>query len=197
MRAQESDFLHHLTEFTLPINSTKYEQTLKASWIETPLGSMIALADEKTLYFLEFGDRVGLKNDIAKFCFKTKSTLTNGNSQPLTSIKRELDAYFEGKLKTFHTPLSLNGSPFQKQAWEVLMQIPYGHTRSYREQAIALGHPMAYRAVANANGRNHLAIILPCHRIINTSGNLGGYGGGIARKKWLLELEQKFRNVPL
>lgn len=194
MRAQESDFLHHLTEFTLPI---KYEQTLKASWIETPLGSMIALADEKTLYFLEFGDRLGLKKDMAKFCLKTKSMLTNGNSQPLISIKKELDAYFAGKLKTFHTPFSLTGSPFQKQAWEVLTQIPYGHTRSYREQAIALGHPMAYRAVANANGSNHLAIILPCHRIINTSGNIGGYGGGIARKKWLLELEQKFRNVPL
>ena len=90
MQAQELESLHQVIESVSP---TKHDHMLQASWIETPLGSMIALADEKALYFLEFGDRLGLKKDIAKFCLKTKSMLTNGNSQPLISIKKELDAY--------------------------------------------------------------------------------------------------------
>ena len=84
------------------------------------------------------------------------------------------------------------GSPFQRQVWQVLCGIPYGETRSYAEEAISMGKPSAYRAVANANGANQLAIIIPCHRVIASDGTLGGYGGGIAVKQWLLEHEKRY-----
>ena len=100
-------------------------------------------------------------------------------------------AYFEGKRQDFKTPLFLLGSPFQKRVWEELMKISPGKTRSYAEIAMAIGKPTAYRAVANANGANQLAIVIPCHRVINSNGELGGYGGGIARKKWLIDLEKQ------
>ena len=84
------------------------------------------------------------------------------------------------------------GSPFQRQVWQVLCGIPYGETRSYAEEAMYMGKPSAYRAVANANGANQLAIIIPCHRVIASDGTLGGYGGGIAVKQWLLEHEKRY-----
>jgi O-6-methylguanine DNA methyltransferase len=87
----------------------------------------------------------------------------------------------------------MHGSPFQKLVWNELLNIPYGETRSYLEEANAIGKPTSYRAVANANGANKLAIIIPCHRIINNNGEIGGYGGGIARKKWLLEHETRYK----
>ncbi len=83
------------------------------------------------------------------------------------------------------------GSPFQIKVWQELLRIPYGQTRSYTKQAETIGQPTAFRAVASANGANQIAIVIPCHRIINLDGNLGGYGGGIVRKKWLIEHEQK------
>jgi len=100
-----------------------------------------------------------------------------------------LTAYFDGKLKEFQTPLFLLGSPFQKQVWEALNKIPFGETSSYLDIAKRIGRPAACRAVAQANGANQLAIIIPCHRVINHNGELGGYGGGITRKEWLLNLE--------
>ena len=93
--------------------------------------------------------------------------------------------YFDGKLTEFKTPLFFLGSPFQQQVWETLQKIPSGETRSYLEIAKAIEKPLACRAVARANGANQLAIVVPCHRVINTNGDWGGYGGGLARKKWL------------
>jgi AraC family transcriptional regulator of adaptative response/methylated-DNA-[protein]-cysteine methyltransferase len=101
--------------------------------------------------------------------------------------------YFDGNLTEFKTPLFFLGSSFQKQVWEALRKIPFGQTRSYAEMATFIGKPSAFRAVANANGANQLAIVVPCHRVINTNGDLAGYGGGIARKKWLIHHEQKRR----
>lgn len=102
-----------------------------------------------------------------------------------------MELYFSGKLRQFNTPTHLIGSPFQKKAWLALIDIPYGETRSYLQQAKVIGNPSAYRAVANANGANQLAIVVPCHRIINANGELGGYGGGVNRKQWLLEHERR------
>ncbi len=102
-----------------------------------------------------------------------------------------MGAYFKGKLREFNTPIHLMGTSFQAQVWNQLLKIPYGETRSYLEQAKAIKKETAYRAVANANGANQLAIIIPCHRIINNNGKLGGYGGGTEKKKWLLEHEKK------
>jgi AraC family transcriptional regulator, regulatory protein of adaptative response / methylated-DNA-[protein]-cysteine methyltransferase len=149
-------------------------KTIKASSIDTPLGPMIAIADEKVLYLLEFIDGRGIEREIEKL-----------------QIEAELKSYFNHSLKQFKTPIQLLGSPFQKLVWSELMHIPYGQTKSYADQAITIGQTTAYRAVANANGANQIAIVIPCHRIINKNGNLGGYGGGIHRKKWLIAHESK------
>lgn len=163
---------------------------LKASSIDTPLGQMIAIASQTELYLLEFVDGRSLTRELTQL---SKSHAINlGLTPPITSIQSELKAYFSGKLKTFTTPLCFLGSPFQQRTWKALTTIPYGQTKSYAEQARHIGQPKAYRAVANANGANQLAIIIPCHRIITSSGKLGGYDGGIARKKFLLDLEEKY-----
>ncbi|WP_131779052.1 bifunctional transcriptional activator/DNA repair enzyme AdaA [Legionella bozemanae] len=174
-----------------PSQLEKHSIVLKASWFDSPLGPMLAVADEEALYLLEFVDRRGLEREVERLRKKMKAAIIPGDTSPIRSIEKELKAYFAGTLKQFNTPIKMLGSPFQKMAWHALTRIPYGETRSYAEQARALGKPTAYRAVANANGANSLSVIVPCHRIINSSGNLGGYGGGIVRKQWLLEHEQK------
>lgn len=165
---------------------------LSFTWIETPLGVMLAIGNSTTLYLLEFISCKGLRREIKKLCLLTNSTLVEGKTPVLAQIEEEILSYFKGALFHFTTPVHLLGTSFQKRAWEELAKIPYGHTRSYRDQAILLGNPTAYRAVANANGANQLAIIIPCHRIINHNGQLGGYDGGIEIKKWLLAHEQSF-----
>jgi AraC family transcriptional regulator of adaptative response/methylated-DNA-[protein]-cysteine methyltransferase len=152
---------------------------------------MIAIADEAGLYLLEFVDRRGLEREVERLRLKTKAAIIPGVTDPIKSITLELESYFEGKLTQFKTPLHLLGSPFQKLVWDELMRIPYGQTRSYMAQAEAIGKATAYRAVANANGANQLALVIPCHRIINSNGDLGGYGGGITRKQWLNEHEKQ------
>lgn len=164
---------------------------LKASWLDTPLGSMIAISDETALYLLEFVERRGLEREVERLRLKTTAAIIPGNSDPIASIEAELKSYFAGTLREFQTPLRLLGSPFQMRVWEELRRIPYGITRSYLEHAELIGKPTACRAVANANGANQIAIVIPCHRIINSNGDLGGYGGGIKRKQWLIEHEKQ------
>lgn len=164
---------------------------LKASWLDTPLGPMLAIANEEALYLLEFVDRRGLEKEIEHLRRKTKSAIVPGHTPPISMIEKELDLYFKGSLKEFKTPLFLLGSPFQKHVWDELVKIPPGETRSYAALAKTIGKPTAFRAVARANGANQLAIIIPCHRVINTNGELGGYGGGLSRKNWLINHERK------
>jgi AraC family transcriptional regulator of adaptative response/methylated-DNA-[protein]-cysteine methyltransferase len=152
---------------------------------------MLAIADETALYLLEFVDRRGLEREIELLRKKTKSAIIPGSSDPILSIQQELHRYFEGKLSVFKTQICTLGTPFQKLVWEELKKIPFGETRSYAEIACSMGNPVAYRAVARANGANCLALIIPCHRVVNSSGELGGYGGGIVRKKWLICHEEK------
>ena len=168
-----------------------HNNLLKASWIDTPLGPMVAIADDHALYLLEFVNRRGLEREVERLRQKTKSAIVPGYTPPIYSIESELSQYFEGKYKKFNTPLFIIGSPFQKTVWEELEKIPYGETRSYADIAKALGRPTAFRAVAQANGANQLAIVIPCHRVINTNGEIGGYGGGITRKEWLLNNEKQ------
>lgn len=113
-----------------------------------------------------------------------------GEDAVLALARRELDAYFAGKLKAFSVPLAPKGTPFQLKVWMALRAIPYGATRSYGQQAAAIGQPKAVRAVGLANGKNPISIIVPCHRVIGASGSLTGFGGGLARKQALLDLEQ-------
>ncbi|HRE30404.1 MAG TPA: methylated-DNA--[protein]-cysteine S-methyltransferase [Candidatus Berkiella sp.] len=162
---------------------------LHASWVKTPLGPMIAIANEKSLFLLEFADWRGLTKEILCLRKATHSVILPGKSAPLTSIRNELEHYFSGKLKSFKTPLRKVGTDFQNRVWAATKKIPYGQTRSYYDIAMVLGKPTAFHAVANANGKNKFAIVIPCHRVINHNGGMGGYGGGIARKKWLITHE--------
>lgn len=163
---------------------------LKAARLDSPLGPMMAIANEEALYLLEFVERRGLEREIERLRQKTHAAIVSGSTAPIRSIEEELTQYFNGTLTEFKTPLSILGSPFQKKVWEALIRIPFGETRSYAEIAQAIGQPTSYRAVAGANGANQLAIVIPCHRVINSDGSLSGYGGGVARKKWLIEHEQ-------
>ncbi|MBI2792216.1 MAG: bifunctional transcriptional activator/DNA repair protein Ada [Gammaproteobacteria bacterium] len=167
------------------------DTVLKASWIDTPLGPMIAIANDEALYLLEFVDRRGLELEIEHLRQKTKSAIIPGTASPITSIENELKRYFANQLDQFKTQVHLIGSPFQQSVWQELVKIPIGETRSYSDISIAIGKPHATRAVARANGANQLALIIPCHRVINKDGDLGGYGGGIKRKEWLINHEKK------
>lgn len=168
---------------------------LYASWIDTKLGPMLAIASESALYLLEFVDRRGLEREIERLKRKTKAVILPGKTPPLMSIEKELTEYFDGKLSEFKTAVFMLGTDFQQKVWNALKKIPAGETRSYLEIAKSIGQPTACRAVAQANGANQLAIIIPCHRVINENGLLGGYGGGIARKEWLINLEKGFMDL--
>jgi AraC family transcriptional regulator of adaptative response/methylated-DNA-[protein]-cysteine methyltransferase len=159
--------------------------------IDTRLGPMVAIADDESLYLLEFSDRAILQQEIDKLKTKTAAAVVPGCPAPIQHIESELHAYFDGRLTEFKTPLAFLGTSFQQQVWDALQQIPYGDTRAYAELAVIVGNPAAVRAVAQANGANQLAVIVPCHRVINSNGKLGGYGGGLTRKQWLLNHEQR------
>ncbi|OJW68423.1 MAG: bifunctional transcriptional activator/DNA repair enzyme protein Ada [Candidatus Amoebophilus sp. 36-38] len=176
-----------------PTKFNKHHAILTSSWIDTKLGPMLAITDQKFLYLLEFVDRRGLEREIEKLRINLNGAIIPGHTQVTQQIESELQKYFEGSLKEFKTPLYLSGSTFQKLVWSELLRIPYGETRTYSDQARAIGKEAAYRAVANANGANQLAIVIPCHRIINSNGELGGYSGGINRKKWLIAHEKQYQ----
>lgn len=174
-----------------PPSLSSQQQALKMNWIDTPLGPMVSIADEEKLFLLEFADRRGLEREIERLRLKTKAAIIPGSTFAIRSIQQELEDYFSGKNFVFKTPMHLLGSPFQQNVWRELQKIPPGETRGYAELARGMNCPSAFRAIANANGANQLAIIIPCHRVINTNGELGGYGGGVVRKQWLLSHEKK------
>jgi len=154
--------------------------------IQTPLGDMIAIADETHLHLLEFDDRKNIDAQLKKI-----GDVTTGRNAIIESIDNELKEYFKGTLKTFKTPIKIYGSDFQKSVMNTLINTPYGETRAYKQQADAIKNPNAVRAVAGANGRNQIAIVIPCHRVIGSDGSLTGYAGGLERKEWLLNHERK------
>lgn len=156
----------------------------------TPLGPMLSASVEKGICLLEFIDRKMLESELKEISKRLDAPLVTSPGPHLRDLKLQLEQYFNGDRKKFDLPLFTPGSDFQKQVWKGLQNIPYGTTRSYKEQAKAMGRPEAVRAVANANGANRIAIIIPCHRVIGANGNLVGYGGGLWRKKRLLALEK-------
>ncbi|MES2345699.1 MAG: methylated-DNA--[protein]-cysteine S-methyltransferase [Chlamydiota bacterium] len=164
---------------------------LKQSRLETALGSVITLVDEEFLYLLEIEGRGGLDKDIEKLQKKTGAEIVPGSTPITALIEKELKLYFEGKLQTFKTPLATFGTLFQRRVWKELQKIPFGETRSYADIARILGRPTAFRAVAQANRSNRVAIVIPCHRVIYADGTLGGYAGGLEHKRWLLDHESK------
>jgi AraC family transcriptional regulator of adaptative response/methylated-DNA-[protein]-cysteine methyltransferase len=159
--------------------------------IETPIGTMIACANESGICLLEFSDRKILSKEMNAISKQFGADVIEGENPHFKTLEKELSEYFEGKRKDFSVPLLLVGTDFQKNVWKVLQTIPYGITKSYQQEAEILGNPKAVRAVANANGANKISIIIPCHRVIGSNGKLTGYGGGIWRKQKLLELEMK------
>lgn len=173
----------------------KQPHILKTARVDTPLGQMMAVGDEEALYLLEFIDQKEFEQTIQRLRLKSGAEIVSGMTDSIASISGELQAYFDGRCMKFKTPLSPLGTIFQKCAWEELLRTPYGHTRSYTDQAKALGKPNAYRAVANANGANPIAIVIPCHRIVHKDGGLGGYASGLDRKQWLLDHEKRRRTV--
>jgi len=170
---------------------------IKTARITTPLGEMIAAATGDGLCLLEFSDNKELNNELEELKKLLDQEIKEGRSRHIRHLKKQLKEYFTGKRKEFNLPLLIPGTEFQQSAWKELQKIPYGETISYHHQAEALNNAGAVRAVAGANGSNRIAIIIPCHRVIGADGKLVGYGGGLNRKKWLLDHERKYSGKPV
>lgn len=147
---------------------------------ESPLGPLRLIANEEAL--------VGVYWPKHKPAPKVAATKT-GNERVFAAVLAQLDAYFAGRRRDFDLPLAPRGTPFQLAVWRTLAKIPHGVTRSYAEIAKSVGRPKAVRAVAAANARNPLSIVVPCHRVIGSDGALSGYAGGVETKRWLLRHE--------
>ncbi len=173
-----------------PPGRARGSEPVIAATCNTPLGTMVAAAVEEGVVLLEFGDIARLKQQAPTLRRWFHGPVVAGDHPHLTKLFRELEEYFAGRRKKFTVPLVLRGTPFELSVWNALLAIPYGETCSYGDIARAVKNPKAVRAVGSANGRNRMAIIIPCHRVVNTGGKLGGYGGGLWRKVRLLEVEQ-------
>jgi AraC family transcriptional regulator, regulatory protein of adaptative response / methylated-DNA-[protein]-cysteine methyltransferase len=167
--------------------------TVYLNRILTPLGPMLAGATNKGVCLLEFMDRRMLNTQLKILTRRLNCNFTPGSNKYLDQLANELKEYFKGTLNKFTVPLVTPGTEFQNSVWNTLIKIPSGETISYEELAKRIGNPAAVRAVAKSNGDNRIAIVIPCHRIIGKDGNLTGYGGGLWRKKYLIELE-KFKD---
>ncbi len=167
----------------------KTQRVIDLKRLETPLGTMFACAVREGICLLEFTDRKMLETAFKILSQKLNATIAQGNNAHFDVLEKQLEDYFAGKRKTFSVPLFTVGSAFQNLVWKALQAIPYGTTKSYGELATALSKPSSVRAVANANGMNKIALLIPCHRVIGADGNLTGYGGGVWRKQKLLEME--------
>ena len=163
---------------------------LTAAAVATPLGEMLAVFGSKGLCLLEFVGQKHMKQEIMAVQKALRGQFIFQENEQTQLLRQELDLYFQGRLKVFTTPLETIGTAFQQQVWDTLLTIPYGETRSYKEQAQQLGNSKAIRAVAAVNGQNKVSILIPCHRVIGSDGKLTGYAGGLNRKQSLLALER-------
>lgn len=159
--------------------------------IATPLGPMLAGATAEGVCLLEFTNRIRMEKEFSDLKKLLNAEMIYGHHEHFDLLEQELEAYFLGKLKVFSVPLHTPGNDFAQSVWKTLQQIPYGKTCSYKEQAEMMNNPKAIRAIASTNGRNRLAIIIPCHRVIGSNGSLTGYAAGIDKKKWLLRFEKE------
>ncbi|MBU4530104.1 MAG: trifunctional transcriptional activator/DNA repair protein Ada/methylated-DNA--[protein]-cysteine S-methyltransferase [Hoeflea sp.] len=179
-----------------PPKSFSGDALVKADYIDTPLGAMIALSDQTHLHLLEFADRKALPTELRRMHQLFKGRIGIGRQAPMDLLETELGAYFSGLDPSFSVPLAFHGSDFTKAVWHALVDIPAGETRSYSMIAQQIGRPSAVRAVARANGANQIALLVPCHRVIGADGSLTGYGGGLWRKQKLIEIERRYAATP-
>ena len=191
-----SGFHHTFKKSTgfAPTHSKK-ENMITITRITTPLGPMVAGATDKGICLLEFADRKMLETELSQLEKYLKAVPLPGHHPHFDQLNTELAEYFAGTRKEFTVPLNAPGTAFQQKVWNALMKIEYGKTRTYKMQAAFIEQPSAVRAVGTANGCNRISIIIPCHRVIGEDGHLTGYGGGIWRKQWLLEHEQKYADL--
>jgi AraC family transcriptional regulator, regulatory protein of adaptative response / methylated-DNA-[protein]-cysteine methyltransferase len=160
------------------------------AWLESPLGPLVAGATAGGICLLEFTDRRMLETQFSILRRRLGRAIIPGENEHTRMLRDELNEYFRGSLKTFSVPLVRPGTAFQTRVWDALLRIPYGTTVSYEDIAREIGTPTAHRAVGHANGLNRIAIVIPCHRVVNKNGALGGYGGGVWRKQKLLQMER-------
>lgn len=169
--------------------SSKEQNVIVMSRLTTPLGPMFICATDKGVCLLEFVDRRMLETEFEDLQKRLNANIIAGENEHIKQAKQELAAYFAGERKSFEVALVTPTTPFRQNVWDALLKIPFGKTCSYGELANKLNNPGAVRAVGTANGHNRISIIIPCHRVIGADGSLTGYGGGLERKRWLLELE--------
>lgn len=167
------------------------KQIIITTTFSTPLGEMFAAATKKGLVLLYFFTPYDIEANIDKLKKTLDADVIPGDGEIFDLLKTQLDEYFNKKRTTFEIPLQLVGTTFQIKAWKELLNIPYGKTISYKQQAQNIEQEKAFRAVANANSQNMIAIIVPCHRVIASSGKLSGYNGGVEKKEFLLNLEKE------
>lgn len=165
-------------------------------WCESPVGPLIAAATDEAICLLEFSDAATLEDRIELLRRRYADSLNAGSNAVLDQLWRELEQYFSGKRREFTLRLVYPGTSFQEQVWSALQEIGYGQTWSYLDLARRIGDAKATRAVGMANGANPIAIVIPCHRVVNANGDLGGYGGGLWRKRILLDLERGQSRLP-
>lgn len=178
--------------FGHPPHQLRGAADLRADWIDTPLGGMIAIADDRALHLLEFIDRKSLPEGLRKLSGMVGGRIGLGRSAVTDQTETDLDAYFTGRNPRFSVPVQLHGTEFQRRVWQRLQTIPAGETRSYAQLAAEIGQPTATRAVARANATNRIALVVPCHRVIGADGSLTGYAGGLWRKEKLIEVEHAY-----
>ena len=182
--------LHRIATEITPFEG-EAQRIIATTTIDTPLGLMHAGAIDRGICLLDFADREVLAIQVARLQKTFNAELQHGENSHLRDLKNQLAEYFDKQRERFEVPLVLSGTEFQNKAWKELQNIPYGETRTYKQQAEKVGNPKAVRAVATANANNRIAIIVPCHRVVASNGDLAGYGGGIWRKQFLLDLESR------
>lgn len=170
---------------------------IKTTKIDTPIGEMTAAATSDGICLLAFSGSKQLDKEIEELSVHFQTGIKHGSNKHLRALKKQLKEYFRGKRKEFSLSILTPGTEFQQQVWKSLRMIPYGSTISYLRQAKMLKNPGAVRAVAGANGSNRIAIVIPCHRVIGSKGDLVGYGGGVEKKRWLIEHERKYSGQPV
>jgi AraC family transcriptional regulator of adaptative response/methylated-DNA-[protein]-cysteine methyltransferase len=182
--------------FGAPPSKLASKERVSVTTLPSPVGLLITAAANDGVCMLEFADRKALLGQAASLKRWFEQPIVPGMNERLEELHAELGEYFARKRETFTVPLEIRGTPFQRQVWDRLLAIPYGETRSYRDIAIEIGNPVAVRAVGRTNGLNRIAIVIPCHRVVRDDGTLCGYGGGLWRKRWLLEHEQSLVPEP-